>query len=437
MRCCDGHASASRGPRRGFALSRRELLRRLARGAGVAAVAPSLLQLLGRQALAQEGTPARRKKLILLWLEGGPSQIDTFDPKPGAPTHGEFKAIETGIPGWQMSEHLPQLAKSADRLALIRTVTSQESTHARARELLHAGYTPNASVAYPSLGSLVAHEIGDLDHDLPAFVQVTGAPCSSGFLGIECEPFLVADPLKKIDNLGASAGARQAADPRDEMLALLDAGFAKRGGAHTVAANETQRRRARRLMQTKLLGAFDLSGEPAALREAYGAGAFGQGVLLARRLIEHGVAAVEVILDGWDTHNDNFNRTRDLCQQLDPALATLLADLQRRELLEETLVVCMGEFGRTPTITPSSGRNHWPNNYCVVLAGGGIQPGRVIGATDATGEKIVARPVQVADLFATFAQALGLERDKEFATPLGRTIRLVDPEGESVRELFA
>jgi len=425
-------------PRGSRAFSRRDLLALAARGAGAALAAPSLLDLLFRQAFAQAAPGgARRRKLILLWLDGGPSQIDTFDPKPGTPSQGPFQVIPTAVDGWTMGEHLPQLARCADRLALVRSMTSQESTHARARELLHAGYVPNASVNFPSLGSIVAHQIGDLDHDLPAFVQVSGAPVSSGYLGIECEPFHVEDPSRRIENLQDPLGGEPGpARARDEMLALLDGGFAARGGARAAAMVDTQRRRARRLMQTRLLSAFELDREPDALRAAYGGGAFGQGVLLARRLVEHGVAAVEVILDGWDTHADNFNRTRDLCRQLDPAFATLVADLAGRGLLEETLVVCMGEFGRTPAITPSLGRNHWPNNYCVVLAGCGVRPGTVVGETDETGVKIVKRPVQVADLFATFARLLGIDRDREFPTASGRTIRLIDPEGNVVSELL-
>jgi hypothetical protein len=432
--------------RRTRAFSRRDLLAALLRGASAAAAAPSLLSLLCRQALAHAaaGGARRGRKLILVWLDGGPSQIDTFDPKPGAPTHGEFKVLPTAVPGWSMSEHLPGLAARADRLALVRTVTSQESTHARARELLHAGYPPNPSGLFPSLGSIVAHEIGDPEFDLPAFVQVAGAPVTAGFLGIECEPFHVEDPGRRIENLADPTGASsEVVRARDEMLAVLEGSFSARGGARAVAMNETQRRRARRLMQTKLLAAFDLGREPDSVRQAYGdqriaGGApFGQGVLLARRLIEHGVSAVEVVLEGWDTHSDNFKRTSELCQALDPAFSALLDDLSARGLLEETLVVCMGEFGRTPTITPSQGRNHWPNNYCAVLAGCGIRPGAVIGRTDETGEKIVERPVQVADLFATFAQALGFDRDKEFETPIGRTVRLVDPAGRPVSELFA
>ena len=424
-------------PHRARAFSRRELLMLLGRGAGAAALAPSVLDLITRHALAQASAPtAVRKKLILLWLEGGPSQIDTFDPKPGSPTNGPFKSIPTGVAGWSMSEHLSGLAQRAERLAVIRSMTSKEGSHARARELLHCGYVPTASVAYPTIGSVVAHEIGDLDFDLPAFVQIGGPTGSSGYLGIESAPFVISDANGKINNLGYRPevdGTRL--DSRDRIRAMLDDEFARHGGGDTVASINVQRRRARRLMDTKLLPAFDLSLEPDPTRDAYGRSSFGQGVLLARRLIESGVSAVEVVLGGWDTHVDNFTRLQALCAQLDPAFSSLIDDLSARGHLDDTLVLCMGEFGRTPTINSGVGRHHWPSNYCVVLAGGGSRAGTVVGETDERGETIVRRPVRVADLFATIARLLGIEAGKEFNTAT-RPVKLVDPNGAVVTELL-
>jgi hypothetical protein len=435
MGCCDSDAILPRGTR---TFSRRDLFALLARGAGAAMVAPSVIELLCRQAVAQAaGAGSPKKHLILLWLEGGPSQIDTFDPKPGSPTNGPFKTLDTSVKGWRFGEHLPQVAKRAEHLSIIRTMTSKEGSHARARELLHCGFTPNPAVAFPTLGAMVAHEIGDLDHDLPAFVQVDGPPGTGGYLGIECAPFVIEDPSGKIKNLGYRQGVDPARmDRRDEMRAVLDATFTASGGDRAVHADAAQRRRARRLMDSKLLSAFDLSQEKEAVRDAYGRSKFGQGALLARRLIENGVTSVEVVLEGWDTHTDNFNRTQRLCGQLDPAFAALVDDLRARGLYDSTIVLCMGEFGRTPTIASSDGRNHWPNNYCVVLGGGGVKPATVVGETDARGENIVSRPVQVADLFATLAQLLGIQGNKEFHTK-NRPVWLVDPNGKPVPELIA
>jgi hypothetical protein len=424
-------------------LSRRELLALVARGAGLAAAAPSIFSLVAEQALAQPssahgaGRGRATKRLIFLWLEGGPSQLETFDPKPGTATGGPTKAVPTDVKGWLLAESLSRLAGRASDLAVIRTMTSKEGNHSRARMLVQCGYVPNPTVAFPSLGSIVAHELGDPEHELPAFVQVNGAPIPAGYLGVQSAPFVINDPTGRIENLSYARDVNEKRlDHRQAMVDLLDEEFARRGGAPAVESNRAQRERARRLMDSRLLSAFDLDQEKEAVRDAYGRSDFGQGVLLARRLLEHGVAAVQVVLNGWDTHQDNFRRTGALCEALDPAFCALIDDLKKRGLWKDTLVACMGEFGRTPEIAAGDGRNHWPSNWCVALAGGRIRGGTVIGSTDELGQKIADRPVQVADLFATLAAALGLERDKEFLAGK-RPIKLVDPDGEVVPELLA
>ncbi len=419
--------------------SRRDLLLRIAGGAGSALVAPALFGLASRHALAQDASPKKRRKhLVILWLDGGPSQIDTFDPKPDTKAIGPSNAIETGIDGWQMAEHLPRIAKSAPYLSLIRTVTCKEGSHGRANDLLHFGYTPNPSVEYPSLGAIATHEIADLDYDLPAFVQIGGVPRTAGHLGAQYSPFWIDGEDTAVDNLAYREGVTPARmDAREQVRTAIDAQFRQTGGTHAVDVFEMRRRAARRLMDSELRTAFDLSQEPKSASAPYGASAFGKSVLLARRLIEHGVTAVEVELRGWDTHLKNFDRTRFLCKQLDPALAALIADLRERDLYDDTLVLCMGEFGRTPTINADDGRDHWPNNFCALLAGCGIKPGVVVGETDERSAEIAKRPVQVADLFATMAQVLGVERDKEFNPTGRRPNKLIDPDGMVVSELIA
>lgn len=419
--------------------SRRELLGLLARGAGTLAVAPSLVSLLADEALAQQGgaRASAKRKLIVLWLEGGPSQMDTFDPKPGAPTAGGVKALPTDFTGWSFADSLPQLAKRARKLAVIRSMTSREGNHSRARALVQSGYVPNPTVTFPSLGSIVAHELGDLAHDLPAFVQINGAPLAAGYLGVAASPFVMDRPEGKIENLAYAGGVdARRLDHRGDMVDVLDDSFAKRGGEPAVAANRAQRQRARRLMDTKLLSAFDIEQEKEAVRDAYGRNPFGQGVLLARRLLENGVQAVQVVSNGWDTHDDNYARVRTLNQQLDPAFATLLDDLEKRGMLADTLVVCMGEFGRTPEVTGSGGRNHWPNHWCVALAGGGIKGGQAYGATNEHGTEIAEKPTQVADLFATLGAALRLDGSKLFHAGK-RPITLLDPNGKVIQPLLA
>jgi hypothetical protein len=417
--------------------SRRELFGALMKGTAAAALTPSLIGLLARGALAQARGGAAKKRLVLLWLEGGPSQLETWDPKPGTAVGGPTQGLETGVKGWLISDNLPGLAKRAGDLAVVRTMTSKEGNHSRARALVQCGYVPNPTVQFPSLGSIVAHELGDLEGELPAFVQVNGAPISGGYLGIESSPFVVNDPTGKIENLSYAGGVTsKRLDHRSRMVDVLDSEFAKRGGEPAVDANRSERKRARRLMDSKLLKAFELEEEKDATRKAYGEGKFGQGVLLARRLLEHGVSAVEVVLSGWDTHQDNFNRTKKLCDELDPAFSSLIDDLKQRRMFQDTLVVCMGEFGRTPDIAPGDGRNHWPGNWCVALAGGGVKGGQAIGTTDENCKKIVERPVAVADLFATFGQLLGIEGDKLFhAGP--RPIKLIDQTGKAIPELLS
>jgi hypothetical protein len=419
--------------------TRRAWLTRVAAAGGAALMAPSLADLFVQAASAQgdAGRTGANKHLILLWLAGGPSQFETFDPKPGTPTGGGINVRPTSVADWTFSQWLPGLAERAERLAVIRSFRSSEGSHARASDLAHIGYTPTPAIAFPTIGAIVAHQLGDADHPLPPFVQVDGLVSGSGYLGVDVAPFFVRDPAKKIDNLNYRRSVDAARlDRREQLRGVLEQEFAARGGGVAARRHDTQRHRARRLMDTELISAFDLATEPEAVMDAYGRGRFGQGVLLARRLVERGVAAVEVTLRGWDTHVDNLPTTRNLCGELDPALSTLIDDLSQRGLLDDTLVVAMGEFGRTPTTNASGGRDHWPQNGCVVLAGGGIRAGQAIGATDATGEALVTRPTSIADLFATVAALLGVQGDKDL-TPAGtRPTPLIDPLGQPLRELL-
>jgi len=419
---------------------RRELLAALLRGGAAALAAPSLLQLLAAPAQGQDGavtTAIRKKQLVLLWLDGGPSQIDTFDPKPAFPDRSPLKTLATDVAGWSMSEHLPQLARRAAKLNVIRTVTSREGTHQRAQELLHCGYAPNPSVRYPTLGSIVAHDSGAERAELPAFVQVGGTPAAHSELGAACDAFWIERAGTRIEGLtagGAPRGPR--ATTREALRRAIDAEFQRNGGKEIAQRDETERERARGLMDSRLIELAELDREPDALRDAYGRTPFGEGVLLARRLIEAGVPAVEVVLPGWDTHSDNFTRTAELCRALDPAFATLIDDLATRGRLDETLIVCMGEFGRTPTVTGGDGRGHFARSFCSVLAGAGLKGGTVIGETDERGEQVAQRPVSVADLFATLGALLRVDGARDYVSASERTVKLIDPEGTPVSELL-
>jgi uncharacterized protein (DUF1501 family) len=390
-----------------------------------------------RAALAAAGrtVAANGKRLIVLWMEGGPSQIDTFDPKPGTAHGGPFSALATAASGIRIAEHLPLVAKEMKSISIIRTMTSKEGNHPRARHLLHTGYPPGGAVHHPGLGSVVAHEIGSAESPLPAFVSIGGLPVGSGFLGPQFAPYLVPDPGKSQSNLRPPKDIDDARlERRLSLLDALDAGFAKRAPEHA-SAHAVMRERALRMMRSDEVRAFDISEEPSGVRAAYGDTPFGRGSLAARRLVESGVRAVEVALKGWDTHEDNFDRVRTLSRELDPAMSALIGDLRRRGLLEDTLVVWMGEFGRTPAVNGKNGRDHYPRAYSVALAGCGVRGGTVVGETSADGMEVRDRPVTVPELFATIYRCLGLDLGRTFATPQGRPIPIVAEGAKPIAEL--
>jgi hypothetical protein len=442
-------------------LSRRELLRLTTAGV----VSYSLSGWLEPLAAAAANHPQRKRACILLWMNGGPSQTDTFDLKPGHKNGGPFKEIATSVPGMKIGEHLPKLATHAHELAVIRSMTTKEGDHSRATFFLRTGYLPQGSVHYPPLGSLVSKEIGDDAAALPNFVSIAPAPFISpaaftpGFLGPQYAPLVIGssgfgfggnqqnnyEQLLKVQDLRPSAdvSAKQA-DARLALAQGLQHDFV--AGHPGVAAHSHQAayERAVRLMRTAAAQAFDLSGESPALRDAYGRNLFGQGCLLARRLVERGVPFVEITLSnaegaqaGWDTHQNNFEQVKRLCGVLDPAWSTLLHDLGQRGLLDTTLVVWMGEFGRTPQINPQNGRDHFPNAWTTVLAGGGIKGGQVHGKTSPDATTVADKPVTVPNFMATVCKALGLDPTKQNMSNVGRPIRLADAGSKPIQEVLA
>jgi uncharacterized protein (DUF1501 family) len=384
--------------------------------------------------------PARvgkAKSIVVLWMNGGPSHIDTFDPKPGTPVGGPFKAIRTRARSISLSEHLPQLAEKGDKIAVVRSMSSKEGNHARAQYLLHTGYSPNPTVVHPSLGGWVCEQLGDPSSDIPTFVSIGGPSFGAGFLGVQNGPFVMqkagamppnVEPPPQIDDTRF--------DRRKAALDFMEKRFAGETGDEKVAEREAVYAKAVNMMKSPRTKVFDLASESEATKKAYGDTDFGRGCLLARKLVETGVKFTEVVLDGWDTHKDNFTRTTKLMGTLDPAIATLIGDLEQRKLLASTLVVCMGDFGRTPKINGNDGRDHHPQAWSAVLAGGGIRGGYVHGATDATGDKVAGTPTSVADLMATLATQMGMDPGHSEMTPVGRPITLTD-NGQVVKALLA
>ena len=371
---------------------------------------------------AGEKRPA--KACILLWMGGGPSQFETLDPKPNHTNGGPTKAINTSVSGIQLAENLPGLAKQMQDVAVIRSMKTREGDHGRATQLMMTGYRPmGGSLDYPVLGSLVAHRLQTESSPLPGFVSIASfrqGALGAGFLGPKYGPLLVSgasnDPSARanltVENLEQVGVDASAAIERQQLLNMLRQNVPS--SAVSTAKHAAIYDSALRMVETKGEGAFNLDDEPAALRDAYGRNRFGQGCMLARRLVERGVPFVEVSLDStgeasWDSHVNNFKTVGSMCQVLDPAWSTLLTDLRDRGLLDSTLVVWMGEFGRTPKINTATGRDHFPDAWSVALAGANIKGGQVIGSTSPDGKEVMDRPVLAGELFATVLELLKID----------------------------
>lgn len=394
-------------------------------------------QFLNPEFAIASGNPAKAKSVILLFMNGGPSHLETFDPKPGAATGGPTKAIKTRMPGVEISENLPALADVADQLAIIRGMTSKEGSHERAQYLLHTGYAPTGSVGHPSMGAWVSSQLGNPKSDLPSFVSISGPSIGAAFLGVQHGPFVIQNPGQPPQNIAYPRNINaERFEMRQSALNILESQFAAETGDIKVKGRRDVYKKAVNMMHSPRLKAFDVSDEPDSVKQAYGTTNFGRGCLLARRLVEQGVKFVEVVLGGWDTHADNFNRVGKLCQTFDAPFATLVKDLKERNLLDSTLIIWMGEFGRTPKINGNEGRDHYPRAWNAVLAGGGVRTGIVHGTTDEEGGKVVDKQVIVPDFFATIATLIGIDPATTVMTPVGRPISITE-KGKPVRELIA
>jgi hypothetical protein len=398
-------------------------------------------------------------------MTGGPSQLDTFDPKPEHANGGQFKPIATSVPGVMISEHLPKLARQMEHIAIVRSMSTKEGDHGRATFLLRTGYVPQGPIHYPCLGSLVAKELEREDDELPGCVSIAPyrplnpAAFGPGFLGPQYAPLVVGEPGRgrvrirrgtpydaselRVADLARPEGvdSRQA-EARLGLLDDLAHDFRTEHPGVPTSSQHSAYDRAVRMLRSKAVEAFNLDGEPGPLRDAYGRNPFGQGCLLARRLVERGVPFVEVALSGvdgrqvlgWDTHQGNFEAVKNLSAVLDPGWATLIEDLKQRGLLETTLIVWMGEFGRTPAINNQAGRDHFPSAWTTVLAGGGVAGGRAVGRTSPDGMTVADRPVTVPDFMATICTALGIDPTTQNLSDAGRPIRIADPSARAIRE---
>lgn len=395
-------------------------------------------------ALADEiaADPKRRRHCILLWMAGGPTQTDTFDMKPGHANGGEFKEVETKVPGLKFSEHLPKLAAMADKLAIIRSLSTKEGDHGRGTYLMRTGQRPAGPIAYPGIGSSLSKALGREEDAVPQNVAISPyrafnqAAFGPGFLGPRFAPLTVGAtdtfqaPMPgaastyaelRVDDLAPPAGVDgEQVKARLELWKVLQDRFVSTHKLASPLAHRTIYEKALKLMNSDAAKAFDLSQEPEKVRDAYGKGRFGQGCLMARRLIEQGVSFVEVTLGsftdgtpGWDTHGQNFPTVKNLSAELDNGWGTLMHELEERGLLESTTILWMGEFGRTPKINQNASRDHWPQCYSVLLAGGGVKGGYVYGKSDAQAAFPDENPVRPEDLAATVYYMLGIDPGSE------------------------
>lgn len=431
-------------------LPRREFLRLGALGA----LGLNLPQLLKANDL--QGRNKREISCMLLWLSGGPSQLETFDPKPEAPAEirGEFKTIPTHVPGVHFSEYLPKLAKNFDKFSLLRSMTHAQGTHGLADQLVTSGYPPTPSgvgIRFPSQGSIVSHLVGYRD-GIPPYVYIgdVGGPddfrkrdaLNAGVLGATHNPLALGDKANDsnfaVKDLVPAKGVNyDRLNSRREMLKLFDK-YHKTLDTQLppLAAVDTYYEKAYSLVTSpRVKRAFEIDQESSQLRDAYGRTMFGQSCLLGRRLIEAGVRYVTVGMPGWDTHTDHFNSCKKLIPDMDSAYSALLQDLSDRGLLDTTLVLCLGEFGRTPKVNGQAGRDHWPSTQVVAMGGGGIKTGIVVGETSERSEYPTERPLSVKDFCATVYHVLGIATSAEYVTAENRPIKVLDG-GEPIQELI-
>lgn len=386
------------------------------------------------------------KSLIVLWLQGAPSQLETFDPHPGSNIAAGSRALKTNVDGVLLSDNLPLLAERMDQFSIIRSLTSEEGDHERAIQNIITGHRPEPTLLHPSLGSVICHQTQARDGtlDIPRHVSILPSNLSSrgGYLGPQYDAFRTYDPSQKVPDIQPWVEKKRFDRRLDMLTQVAEQEFLRgRLAKQELLATQEIYQMAQRMMTSEQVAAFDVTKVSANRLEKYGNTSFGRGCIAATQLIQAGVRCVEVTQTGWDSHANNHATQKARCETLDPALAALLDDLREQDLLDSTMVLVAGEFGRTPHMNNLEGRDHWPHGFSVALAGGGIQPGRVIGETspDPAQEKEKARqqlvdPRPVEDLHATILHQMGIDYQQEYQTPIGRPMQI--SEGAIIKELL-
>ncbi len=412
-------------------MSRRHFMSHLA---GASALALPALSLTSSVCAAAETLRKNHKSAILLWMGGGPPTIDIWDLKTGAPTGGPSKAIGTAGNA-QISDKLPLMAGHMDKLSIVRSMSTREADHERGRYYMHTGYVPNPNILHPSYGAVVAHEMESKvpELEIPLFVSVGGASEGPGFLGMAYAPFQV-DSNGRIRNLDMRMQEERLAQ-RFALLETIETRFIsqRRGMAATDHAKVLGKTSS--LLTSDQMKAFKVDSEPQPMKELYGNSGFGRGCMLARRLVESGVPFVEVNMGGWDLHQNCFTTLDNKLPEMDKAMSALMEDLYQRGMLDDTVVIWMGEFGRTPRINGNAGRDHYARAWSAVVGGGPIKGGLAIGETSADGSRVVSQPYSSEDLMATVCQALDISLQTTFTSNNGRPMKIANG-GQVISELF-
>jgi hypothetical protein len=430
------------------AYNRRHFLKHMA---GLSLMALPGLHFIERLRAAAPALNKQNKSLIILWMSGGPSHMDTWDLKPGSSNGGEFKPIKTSVPGIEICQLLPQVAKEMKHLSIVRSLVTNEGSHERGRVLMHTGRPPSVVVDYPSIGAIASQQLTPKDLALPGFISIGRPADGPGFLGMNYAPFTVQNPGQPPTNIQTPPNVDEyRIQRRRRLFYAVEDHFS----SSLVPASDQKERRKHMdasLAHTDIYGkafnlvadrsgkkVFDLSSEPANVLRDYGTrGNFGRACLQARKLVEAGVTCVEVDLGGWDNHAGIFPTLRQKLPELDTGMAALVKDLVQRGLWKNTVVVWMGEFGRTPRINQNGGRDHWARCWSVVVGGGAIKGGLVHGSTSKDGTDVTSDPFSVSDLFATLYKALGVDPNTQIRDPGGRPHKIAGDDGKPIAALLS
>ena len=392
----------------------------------------SALPLIGAMSSHADEMKKNNKSAILLWMGGGPSTMDIWDLKPKAPTGGPFRPIST-TGDVQICEHMPEMAKQMHNMAIVRSMSTREADHMRGRYYMHTGYVPNPSIEHPSYGAVLANQLDRDSLEIPQFVSIGGGSVGAGFLGAQYNPFGV-NSDGRIRNLDMKVDERLL--QRAYALDVLESNFINQKRGSLAKDHQSVLKQAFNLLTSEQMEAFKVAGEPEAVKERYGDNGFGKGCIMARRLVEVGVPFIEVNLGGWDNHQNIHPTLKDnKLPMLDKGMSALVEDLEQRGLLEDTAIIWMGEFSRTPRINGNAGRDHWARSWSIVVGGAGMNGGIAVGATNDDGTKVITDPYSSQDVMASVCKALGIPLSTTFTSNSGRPMKIANS-GKIIKELF-